>query len=85
MPMSTRFLPAAERGTGIARSGDVTMPSVTLASMRFIAGAPMNVATNVLTGSSYSARGVLTCCSTPSLSTATRSPMVIASTWSWVT
>ncbi|COX54218.1 Uncharacterised protein [Mycobacterium tuberculosis] len=48
--------------------------------MRFIAGAPMNVATNVLTGSSYSALGVSTCCSTPSLSTATRSPIVIAST-----
>ncbi|CNL40335.1 Uncharacterised protein [Mycobacterium tuberculosis] len=50
--MSTRRLCAAERGTGIARFGAVRMPSVTAASMRFIAGAPMKVATNVLTGSS---------------------------------
>ncbi|CFE50230.1 Uncharacterised protein [Mycobacterium tuberculosis] len=77
-PTSTRS--AAGSGTGIAKSGARTTPWATAASMRFIAGAPMNVATNVLTGSSYSALGVSTCCSTPSLSTATRSPIVIAST-----
>ena len=34
---------------------------------------------------SYSSRGVASCCSTPRLRTATRSPSVIASVWSWVT
>src|SRR5215472_9173600 len=52
---------------------------------RFIAGEPMNPATNWFTGLSYSSRGVSTCCSFPAASTATRLPMVIASTWSWVT
>jgi hypothetical protein len=36
-------------------------------------------------GASYSRCGVSTCCSTPSRITATRSPIVIASTWSCVT
>jgi len=52
---------------------------------KFIAGEPMNPATNRFTGASYRYCGVSTCCSRPSRSTATRSPSVIASTWSWVT
>jgi hypothetical protein len=55
------------------------------ASTKFIAGDPMNPATNRLTGDSNKACGVSTCCSRPSLSTQTRSPSVIASTWSCVT
>ena len=51
----------------------------------FIAGEPMNPATKTFFGVSYSVRGVSTCWSTPSRSTATRCPMVIASTWSCVT
>ena len=42
-------------------------------------------ATKTFFGASYRSRGVPTCCSTPSLSTAMRSPMVSASVWSWVT
>ena len=45
----------------------------------------MNPATNRLTGESNSVCGVSTCCSCPSRSTQTRSPRVMASTWSWVT
>ena len=45
----------------------------------------MKPATNRFTGDSNSFCGVSTCCSRPSLSTHTRSPSVIASTWSWVT
>ena len=52
---------------------------------KFIAGEPMNPATNKLTGASNRAWGVSACCSRPSRSTATRFPRVIASTWSWVT
>src|SRR3954453_17167131 len=45
----------------------------------------MNPATKMLRGSSYSARGASTCCRIPARITATRSPSVIASVWSWVT
>ena len=50
-----------------------------------MAGDPMNPATNRLTGFSYSVWGVSTCWSTPLRMTATRSPIVMASVWSWVT
>ena len=53
--------------------------------MRTEAGEPMKAATKRLTGSLKRFCGVSHCCRTPSLSTATRSPIVIASTWSWVT
>ena len=52
---------------------------------RFMAGEPMKPATNRLLGLSYMCRGESHCCRMPSLSTATRSPMVMASTWSCVT
>ena len=45
----------------------------------------MKPATKTFDGLSYMFRGVSTCCRMPSLSTATRSPIVMASTWSWVT
>ncbi len=45
----------------------------------------MKPATKRLLGCSYSSLGVPTCWSTPSLITAMRSAMVMASTWSWVT
>ena len=56
-----------------------------LASARFIAGDPMKVATNRFSGASNRLWGVLTCINSPSLSTATRVPKVMASIWSWVT
>src|SRR5690625_4329016 len=48
-------------------------------------GDPMKPATKRLSGWSYMRRGVSTCCRMPSLSTATRSPIVMASVWSCVT
>ncbi len=59
--------------------------SATVTSAKFIAGEPMNPATNLLAGRLYSSIGSPTCCTTPSFITTTRSPRVIASTWSWVT
>ena len=55
------------------------------AATRFIAGEPMNAATNTFAGSSNRRSGVSHCWMVPSRSTATRSPSVIASTWSCVT
>ena len=55
------------------------------AGSTFIFGLPMNCATKTLAGRWYSSRGVPTCSMMPPLNTAMRSPMVIASTWSWVT
>ena len=52
---------------------------------KFIDGEPMNPATKTFTGWSYSSCGVPTCWRRPSRMTAMRSPMVMASTWSWVT
>ena len=59
-------------------------PSIA-AGMKFIAGDPMNPATNRFFGLPYSSPGDPTCCRTPLRITATRSPSVIASVWSWVT
>ena len=60
------------------------MPSTDEGSM-FIEGDPMKRATNVFAGRSYSSSGVPSCCSSPLFMTAMRSPIVIASIWSWVT
>ena len=60
-------------------------PPRTSPGTRFIAGEPMNAATNTFAGDSNSRSGVSHCCTVPSRITATRSPSVIASTWSWVT
>ena len=78
-------LPRTAESTLIVAFPNLTPPATILSVNRFIAGEPMKPATNTLAGRSYSARGVSTCCKTPSFKTATRSPMVIASTWSWVT
>ncbi len=75
----------ASRETGTTLSPNFTPPSVIGTSTRFIAGEPMKPATKRFAGRSYMLRGVSTCCSRPSLRTATRSPMVMASTWSCVT
>ena len=56
-----------------------------VASTMFIEGLPMKPPTKRLTGRSYSSCGSATCCSSPFRITATRSPIVIASTWSCVT
>src|SRR5258706_527889 len=58
---------------------------VALRVAKLIDGLPMKPATNTFSGCSYTARVSPTCSSTPSLITATRSPIVIASTWSCVT
>ena len=89
-PATTRWPPLswlrARGGTGIDQSpGPLSCPSVTSASTKFIAGLPMNPATNRFAGWSYSCWGVPTCISRPSLITAMRDPIVIASTWSCVT
>ena len=55
---------------------------VTSSVAKLIDGLPMNPATNTFDGCSYTARVSPTCSSAPSLITATRSPIVIASTWS---
>ena len=52
---------------------------------RFMDGLPMNPATNRSAGRWYSSCGVPTWRNSPSFSTATRSPNVMASVWSWVT
>ena len=57
----------------------------TSATTRFIAGDPMNSATNRLRGRSYSSFGSAICWSRPFRITTTRSPIVIASVWSCVT
>ena len=63
----------------------VAPPPGLASSTKFIAGLPMKPATKRLIGVSYSCWGVPTCWSRPSLMTAIRWPIVIASTWSWVT
>ena len=50
-----------------------------------MAGEPMKPATKTLFGRSYISRGVAHCWRMPSLSRAMRSPIVMASIWSWVT
>jgi hypothetical protein len=50
-----------------------------------MAGEPMKPATNLLVGCLYSSSGSPTCWIQPSFITTTRSPSVMASTWSWVT
>src|SRR4051794_23341548 len=52
---------------------------------KFIAGLPMNPATKSFFGFSYRSCGAPTCCSSPLSMTAMRVPIVMASTWSWVT
>ena len=56
-----------------------------VAGRKFIDGEPMKPATNRLVGRSYNSCGGPTCWIIPARITATRSPSVIASTWSWVT
>ncbi len=52
---------------------------------RFMAGEPMNWATNSFCGVSYSSSGVPTCAMPPPASTTMRDASVMASTWSCVT
>ena len=70
----------AEGHRGSAAADRSTVPS-----SRFIDGDPMNAATNRLVGSAYSTSGVVDLLEPPSRMTATRSPIVMASIWSWVT
>ena len=78
-------LASTSRSIGATAVPKRTPPSTISAWNRFMAGLPMKPATNTLFGVSYRSRGEPTCCSTPSLRTAMRSPMVSASVWSWVT
>ena len=59
--------------------------STSIPSTRFMPGLPRKWATNTLVGCAYRSSGAATCCSLPALMTAMRWPIVIASTWSWVT
>ena len=79
--------PAAQvrAGERHAAGAEARLAVLDLASTRFIAGEPMNAATNRFAGWSKSVSGVSHCCRTPPRMTATRWPSVIASTWSWVT
>ena len=52
---------------------------------RFIGGVPMKLATKTFERRVVELLRRSICCSTPMLMTATRSPIVIASIWSWVT
>ena len=65
----------------------ITVPAArvrTVPGTRFIGGAPTIVATKLSAGRSYSSAGVPVCTMRPSRSTAIRSPMVSASSWSGV-
>ena len=81
---------ASRRGSGTTQPPAPTsfasapLPS-SVTSMKFIDGLPMKPATKRLAGESYSVCGVPTCMSRPSLMTAIRVPIVIASIWSCVT
>ena len=88
IPRITSRTPGS-RGTsgasGRVMPANATLPSPTVASTTFIDGEPMNAATKRFAGIVEERCGVSHCCSTPSRSTATRWPSVIASTWSCVT
>lgn len=88
MPRVTVFPPAASRAARLISTVEPPkrMPSSCSGTVsRFMAGEPMNPATNLFAGRSYMVRGESHCWRMPSARTATRSPIVIASTWSWVT
>ena len=85
MPSTIRPRSGEPGASGTRQVPKRASPSSTIASTRFIAGEPMNAATNRFAGCSKSISGVSHCCSTPPRMTATRWPSVIASTWSWVT
>ena len=53
---------ATSRGSGTLSGPSFAAPSATGTVFRFIAGDPMNPATNAFPGLSYNDRGVLTCC-----------------------
>ena len=72
-------------GSLTSPNGVRSWPSSMAPGRKFIDGEPMKPATNRLRGCSYSSCGVPTCWITPVRMTATRSPSVIASVWSWVT
>ena len=80
---------SASSGTGIrcspSSSAMAPFSAATLSTRRFIGGVPMKPATKRFSGRSYSRCGASTCWSSPWFITATRSPIVIASTWSCVT
>ena len=63
------------------------VPSVvsTRPARMFMGGLPMKPATKALAGRSWTVRGASTCWRAPSRRMAMRCPMVMASTWSWVT
>jgi hypothetical protein len=72
-------------GSARSPSGVRSWPFSRVAGRKFMAGEPMKPATNRLRGRSYSSSGVAICWMTPARMTATRSPRVMASVWSWVT
>src|SRR5579883_731347 len=89
LPTARATRPRAASGTlnrMPSPSAQIASPSaISRTGAKFIAGEPMNPATKRLAGWLYSSIGSPTCCTQPSRMTTTRSPRVIASTWSWVT
>ena len=64
---------------------DVRTNSLIVTATKFIAGEPMNPATNLVAGPAYTSAGVPICSMRPAFITTIREARVIASTWSWVT
>src|SRR5579875_373348 len=60
-------------------------PATFASGKKFMAGVPMKPATKRFAGWSYNSCGAPICWIMPPFRTAMRSPIVIASTWSWVT
>ena len=88
--LRNRHVPESEIDVQITRAVkmlgiEALLVSATVTSTKFIDGEPMKPATNRLAGFPYSSSGSPTCWIQPSFMTTTRSPSVIASTWSWVT
>src|SRR6185295_2861208 len=77
--------PSGQRNPPSASTNAAPLPRRNLPLTMFIAGEPMNCATNRLSGRSYRSSGVPICSMRPSCITTIRSAIVIASTWSCVT
>src|SRR5207245_5022163 len=85
-PTLTPSLAATPCGASTRQSpASTSAPPSRRASTMFMGGLPMNCATNRFAGRWYTVSGEPSCWSLPASSTAMRSPMVMASAWSWVT
>ena len=86
--LSVETAGSAAISTALPASETEAMPlskDLRSASIRFICGVPMKLATNTLAGLAKTSWGVPICSIMPSRMMAMRSAMVSASSWSWVT